>query len=477
MEVLLLPLQRRDLCASALCCVGGDATDEEEGKSLLDWNGIKIVETDCMLPIDRVKPYARNAKRHPQEQIDEIKASIKRFGMDDPIGIWGKENLIVEGHGRLEACKQLGIPTVPCIRLDHLTKEERKAYTLAHNKTNMDSGWDFTALDQELAEIVDIDMSEFGFGAPLPEEEIWQANENSISLADKYTFAPFSVLDGRSGEWQKRKKQWHSVIGDSREGRPDSLIGSLGSLAKAQGHKYSGTSEFDPVLCEVLVKWFCPPNGKIVDPFAGGNVRGVISAILGNEYHGVDIRQEQIAENESSLQKIRADYAQAPKWHCGDSANIDAMLSKEAPFDFFLMCPPYGDLEKYSDDPKDLSTKKYEDFIVAYRDIIKKTAALLSENAFCAVVVSDIRDRKGMYRGFTAETIKAFTDCGAKLYNDIVKLDSTCGAAVRVEGQFRDARKVVRVHQNVLVFVKGDPRRIKKGEYEFDFGESEAENA
>ena len=134
---------------------------------MIDWNGIKIVETDCMLPIDRVKPYVRNAKRHPQEQIDEIKASIKRFGMDDPIGIWGKENLIVEGHGRLEACKQLGIPTVPCIRLDHLTKEERKAYTLAHNKTNMDSGWDFTSLDQELAEIVDIDMSDFGFGAPL----------------------------------------------------------------------------------------------------------------------------------------------------------------------------------------------------------------------------------------------------------------------------------------------------------------------
>lgn len=156
----------------ALCCVGGDATDEEEEKTLLDWNGIKIVETDCMLPVDRVKPYARNAKRHPQEQIDEIKASIKRFGMDDPIGIWGKENLIVEGHGRLEACKQLGIPTVPCIRLDHLTKEERKAYTLAHNKTNMDSGWDFTALDQELAEIVDIDMSEFGFGASVGGQEV-----------------------------------------------------------------------------------------------------------------------------------------------------------------------------------------------------------------------------------------------------------------------------------------------------------------
>lgn len=361
---------------------------------MLDWNGIKIVETDCMLPIDRVKPYARNAKRHPQEQIDEIKASIKRFGMDDPIGIWGKENLIVEGHGRLEACKQLGIPTVPCIRLDHLTKEERKAYTLAHNKTNMDSGWDFTALDQELAEIVDIDMSEFGFGVPLSEEEVWKENENSISLADKYTVAPFSVLDGRSGEWQKRKKQWHSVIGDSRKGRAEDLIRGIADISKRKSARLSGTSEFDPVLCEVLIKWFCPPNGKIVDPFAGGNVRGIISAILGNEYHGVDIRTEQIAENEASLPKIREDYAQAPKWYCGDSANIDVMLSKEAPFDFFLMCPPYGDLEKYSDDPKDLSTMKYDDFIDTYRKIIAKTVSLLSENAFCAVVVSDIRDKK-----------------------------------------------------------------------------------
>lgn len=461
----------------ALCCVGGDVTDEEEGKPLLEWNGIKIVETDCMLPVDRVKPYARNAKRHPQEQIDEIKASIKRFGMDDPIGIWGKENLIVEGHGRLEACKQLGIPTVPCIRLDHLTKEERKAYTLAHNKTNMDSGWDFTALDQELAEIVDIDMSEFGFGVPISEEEGWKENENSISLADKYTVAPFSVLDGRSGEWQKRKKQWRSVIGDSREGRAEDLIGGIANISKRKSARLSGTSEFDPVLCEVLIKWFCPPNGKIVDPFAGGNVRGVISAILGNEYHGVDIRTEQIAENEASLPKIREDYAQAPKWYCGDSANVDVMLSKEAPFDFFLMCPPYGDLEKYSDDPKDLSTMKYDDFIDTYRQIIAKTVSLLSENAFCAVVVSDIRDKKGMYRGFTSDTIKAFTDCGAKLYNDMIKLEPIGTAAIRVEGQFRDMRKVVRTHQNVLVFVKGDPRKIKKGEYEFDFDESEAENA
>lgn len=110
--------------------------------------------------IDTIKPYKNNAKKHPQEQIDQIKKSIEQFGMDDPIGIWKDE--IVEGHGRLIACKELGYTEVPIIRLDHLTDEERKAYTLAHNKLTMNSDFDFNILDSEIAEI-DIDMSEFGF--------------------------------------------------------------------------------------------------------------------------------------------------------------------------------------------------------------------------------------------------------------------------------------------------------------------------
>lgn len=125
-------------------------------------NGIYVIETDCMLPVDALTPYSKNAKKHPKEQIEEIKASIRHFGMDDPIGVWGEQNLIVEGHGRLIACKELGIETVPCIRLDHLTPEQRKAYTIAHNKTNMDSGFDMEILESELAEITEIDMSDFG---------------------------------------------------------------------------------------------------------------------------------------------------------------------------------------------------------------------------------------------------------------------------------------------------------------------------
>lgn len=115
------------------------------------------------IKINNLKPYKNNAKRHPKEQIEQIKKSIQEFGMNDPIAVWGKDNLIVEGHGRLEALKELGYKEVECIRLDHLTDEERKAYTLAHNKLTMNSDFDFEVLDNELNDIFNIDMSDFGF--------------------------------------------------------------------------------------------------------------------------------------------------------------------------------------------------------------------------------------------------------------------------------------------------------------------------
>lgn len=111
--------------------------------------------------INSIKPYEKNAKLHPPEQIEQIKKSIEQFGMDDPIGIWKDE--IVEGHGRLIACKELGYTEVPIIRLDHLTDEERKAYTLAHNKLTMNSDFDIDILNDELQSILDINMENFGF--------------------------------------------------------------------------------------------------------------------------------------------------------------------------------------------------------------------------------------------------------------------------------------------------------------------------
>lgn len=115
------------------------------------------------IPIDELTPDPQNAKDHPSWQIEQIKNSIEQFGNLDPIGVWGDENLIVEGHGRYEALKDLGYHVAECIRLDWLTEEERRAYALAHNKLTMNSGFIPEALDMNLDAIGEIDMSLFGF--------------------------------------------------------------------------------------------------------------------------------------------------------------------------------------------------------------------------------------------------------------------------------------------------------------------------
>lgn len=139
-------------------------------------NNLKIEYVD----IDSIKPYKNNAKLHPEEQIEQIKKSIEQFGMADPIGVWKDE--IVEGHGRLIACKELGMKEVPIIRLDHLTDEERKAYTLAHNKLTMNSDFDFDILQEELMNIDTINMEDFGFDLSLDLDYEVNINEKDDTI-------------------------------------------------------------------------------------------------------------------------------------------------------------------------------------------------------------------------------------------------------------------------------------------------------
>lgn len=114
------------------------------------------------IDINKITPYENNARKHQKADVEAIKKSIEAFGMNDPIGVWSDKNIIVEGHGRLLALKELGYKEVPCIRLDQLTDEQRKAYALAHNKTAELSEWDFEKLKQEL-DGISLDMGDFGF--------------------------------------------------------------------------------------------------------------------------------------------------------------------------------------------------------------------------------------------------------------------------------------------------------------------------
>lgn len=127
------------------------------------------------ISINKLMPYENNARKHTEEDVQTIINSIQEFGFNDPVGVWGENNIIVEGHGRFLAAKKLGIKEIPCIRLDELSDEQRKAYALAHNKTAEMSTWDFEKLEQELKQLnsmeLDFEMSDFGFDDILEDEE------------------------------------------------------------------------------------------------------------------------------------------------------------------------------------------------------------------------------------------------------------------------------------------------------------------
>lgn len=215
----------------------------------------------------------------------------------------------------------------------------------------------------------------------------------------------------------------------------------------------SGTSIFDPVLCEVAYTWFSPLTGAVLDPFAGGSVRGIVAACLGRKYTGIDLRPEQVQANEAQAAGIVPH--NPPTWMVGDSQSA----IPDGPFDFVFSCPPYYDLEIYSDDPADLSNMEYTAFLAAYRSIIAQAVARLADDRFACFVVGDVRDKKGIYRNFVSETIAAFQDAGAALYNEAILVTAVGSLPIRVGKQFSSGRKLGKTHQNVLVFVKGDPRK------------------
>jgi DNA modification methylase len=232
----------------------------------------------------------------------------------------------------------------------------------------------------------------------------------------------------------------------------------------------TGTSIFDPVLTELAYRWFCPPGGLILDPFAGGSVRGIVAAKLGRPYVGIELRAEQVAANAAQLD-ILSDDDPAPTWITGDSRHIERHGGDDRPgADFLFACPPYADLERYSDDPSDLSTLGYSEFRAAYTEIIAACCRMLKPDRFACFVVGDVRDKKGFYYGFPWHTIQAFEDAGVRLYNEAVLVTAVGSLPIRAGRAFEAGRKLGKTHQNVLVFCKGDPRKATAAIGPVDFG-------
>lgn len=217
----------------------------------------------------------------------------------------------------------------------------------------------------------------------------------------------------------------------------------------------TGTSIFDPVLTETMVSWFTARGDHIIDPFAGGSVRGIVSCTLGRYYTGIDLRAEQIEANVVQGEAINPDIM--PLWICGDSVNIKELAPGE--YDFILTCPPYGNLEVYSDDPADISNMADDDFDATYTDIMQKAAGMLRPDRFACVVVGNYRDKRGYLRDLVGLTVRAMESAGARYYNDFIVVTPAGSLPIRAGNAFQSTRKMGRTHQYCLIFCKGDPKK------------------
>jgi hypothetical protein len=459
------------------------------------------------VPVSSLVPWEKNPRVHGDD-IDTLCSSIGYFGWTNPILVQRGTNRIIAGHGRYQGALKKALEIVPVIFFD-FNEQEAAAYTIADNATAERSEWDYTNLQEILADlkIEGFDLEFTGLEAAMLDELTFdtekkqeKAEDRKGSLTDSFGAPPFSVLDARQGYWQDRKRQWLDLGITSEDGRDvetyaasaqppavyelrNEMRGRLGRdpnwdeiIAEAEKRGVAlanGSSIFDPVLCEIAYTWFSPKNGRVLDPFAGGSVRGIVAQELGRSYVGIDLRPEQIEANEKQATVISPQ--NRPTWIVGDSR--DVLTLADGQFDFVFSCPPYADLEVYSNDPKDLSNLEYQEFLAAYRDIIRDSIKLLKQDRFACFVVGEIRDSKGICRNFVSDTIAAFQDAGAMLYNECILTTMLSSAPVRAKKAFVNSRKLTKVHQNILVFCKGNPKLATEACGEVELMEFEEQHA
>jgi DNA modification methylase len=285
----------------------------------------------------------------------------------------------------------------------------------------------------------------------------------STSLAEKFGVPPFSVLDARQGYWQERKRAWYALGINPVAGREH-----LTSTANASAGKYdymtgrgadAGGSSFDPVLAELCCRWFCPPGGSVLDPFAGESTKGIVAARLGHAYTGVELRPAQVQVNQEQAAFVGV----SPTWVLGDSAALGELLPEGEQYDLVFTSPPYYDLEVYSRSEKDGSAlATYAGFLAWYEAIVREACARLRPQRFAVVKVGAIRDKRtGAYHDFVGDNVRIFEACGLTYYNDAVLITPVGTMPIRAGRTFQASRKLCKGHQNVLAFFKGDLRQIK----------------
>ncbi len=270
-------------------------------------------------------------------------------------------------------------------------------------------------------------------------------------ITEQFPVKPYTFLDAREEYWRKRKSQWHA------RGVKGGHDGQVGAGTYGVRDRKKETSAFDPVLAEFVYASFCPANGRVLDPFSGEAIKGLVAAERGLQYIGIDCRENQVEANRTRAAKLGLE----PRWIHGNSEKLLKVINSESDFDLVFTSPPYYGLEKYSDNADDISAaKSYPEFLERYESIFRQAVTHLKPNRFLLVKIGDVRDERGFFRNLVGDNIACFLRLGLKFYNHAVLVTNDGTAARRVGNQFPNYRKLVGDLQHVLCFLKGDDPKV-----------------
>ncbi len=401
-----------------------------------------------------LKPSNYNPRKISDKELLKLEDSMEKFGYVEPIIFNKKTSNIVGGHQRFKVLSKKLKPddNIDVVIVD-LDEYQEKALNLALNRISGD--WEDIKLADILKDIKDNSkelLKYTGFDENEILKILFNKNYNGSKLKDDFLFPPFSVFNARDGDWQKRKKEWKQIMGNTIEDRENALGYSM-----VMDMINSGTSLFDPVLSEILFLWFLPKDEKILNIFAGDVEPNFVAGFKGIKLDGIELRQEQVNVTEKILKEKNISCV---NMICGDAKDIDNLV-KDNEYGLIFSCPPYYNLEEYSDLEQDLSTKSIEEFDMIYKEVIKKSYNKLKDNRFSIFVVSETRDKDGSFTNLVKKTIDFHLDAGFKFYNEMILVTAVGTASLRARQYFEKNRKVARTHQNILVFYKGDINKIK----------------
>lgn len=399
-----------------------------------------------------------------EEQEAELRKSVEalpemtvaRAAMVFPLN--GKY-VAIGGNGRVKAQKQLGKELIPVILLPKDTPVEKlRRMAMLDNDIKGTVNWENVAREWNVNELKEWDVA-------LPES--WEDLEKKSggvkvgkhnNLKDIFVIPPFSVLDTRQSYWRERKSVWRSIIGDKGESRENTFANGATNIVAGLNN---GVSLFDPVLSELICRWFTPnDNAKIFDCFAGDTQKGLVFGYCGHEFVGIELRDEQVQVNNKVLENF-PEVSKRVNYICDDGQNVGKHFEEQSQ-DLLFSCPPYYDLEHYSELENDASNQStYKEFLGILDKAFTNAIRCLRDNRFAVIVVGDIRNaRTGFYYDFPGDIIRIFQQNGMHLYNEMILIE-TLGTLPQRVGRFMNMRKVGKCHQNVLVFYKGNTREIK----------------